>query len=49
MRNDLVLGGHEGYCEAIEHILRNFKAVTHIGGCCGTLPQGIRSLNAKFF
>ena len=48
-RDELVSGDHAGYCEALEHILTNFKAVTHIGGCCGTLPEGIRSLQTRFF
>jgi len=48
-RDELVSGDHAGYCEALEQILTNFKAVTHIGGCCGTLPEGIRSLQTRFF
>ena len=45
----MTFDGHIGYINAIEHILNNFKAVTHIGGCCGTLPDGISSLRARFF
>lgn len=45
----MTFDGHIGYINAIEHILKNFKAVTHIGGCCGTLPDGISSLRARFF
>ena len=48
-RNDLVSGDHDGYCDAIEHMLINFKVISHIGGCCGTLPEGIRALRRRFF
>ena len=48
MRTDLVDDEHAGYCKAIQEIVSNFKAVTHIGGCCGCQPQGIRSLQRRF-
>ena len=48
MRDDLVEDDHSGYCQALEHIINRFKAVTHIGGCCGCQPQGIRSLQRRF-
>ena len=48
MRQDLVENDHAGYVQALEEILQNFKAVTHIGGCCGGRPQGIRSLQKRF-
>ena len=48
MREDLVENDHAGYCQALEEILQTFKAVTHIGGCCGCRPQGILSLQKRF-
>ena len=48
MRTDLVDDEHAGYCNAIEEMITKFKAVTHIGGCCGCRPQGIRSLQRRF-
>ena len=44
LRTDLVGDKHYGYCSAIEKIVKDFKAVTHIGGCCGCGPEGIESL-----
>ena len=44
MRSDLVDDEHAGYCNAIEEMITKFKAVTHIGGCCGCGPEGIQSL-----
>ena len=48
MRSDLVSDGHEGHNKAIEEMITRFKAITHIGGCCGCKPDGIKSLQQKF-
>ena len=48
MRSDLVDDEHSGYCNAIHEMITNYKAITHIGGCCGCMPSGIKSLQKRF-
>ena len=49
MRTDLVDDEHSGYCNAIHEMITKYKAITHIGGCCGCMPKGIKRMQKRFF